>query len=56
MYIFPQLEGLRRTKLEDLIADMEAVLEETDDNTEELWDVARDFFQMPELERPDNRD
>jgi len=56
MYIYPQLEGLRRTELEDLIADMGSVLEETDDNTEELWDVARDFFQMPELERPDNRE
>ena len=56
MYIYPQLEGLRRTELEDLVADVETVLEKTGDDTEELWDVARDFFQLPELERPGERE
>ncbi|MCU4751948.1 AAA family ATPase [Halobacteria archaeon AArc-curdl1] len=43
MYVFPQLEGLRRNELEQLIGALEAIV---DDETGELWTVARDFFQV----------
>jgi hypothetical protein len=43
MYVFPQLEGLRRTELERLIGTLEAII---GDDTGELWTVARDFFQV----------
>ena len=42
MYVFPQLEGLRRDKLERLLTELDEIVEDTD----ELWDVARDFFQV----------
>ena len=42
MYVFPQLEGLRRDELEQVLRDIDATLDETD----ELWAVARDFFQV----------
>jgi hypothetical protein len=43
MYVFPQLEGLRRNELERLIARLDAII---DDEDGELWTVARDFFQV----------
>ncbi|ELY39876.1 AAA family ATPase [Natronorubrum tibetense] len=43
MYVFPQLEGLRRNELEQLIGALEVIV---DDETGELWTVARDFFQV----------
>lgn len=43
MYVFPQLEGLRRNELERLIERLDDLIE---DDTGELWSVARDFFQM----------
>ena len=43
MYVFPQLEGLRRNELEQLIGALDAIV---DDETGELWTVARDFFQI----------
>ena len=43
MYVFPQLEGLRRNELEHLIEKLEMIV---DDKTGELWTVARDFFQI----------
>jgi DNA polymerase III delta prime subunit len=43
MYVFPQLEGLRRNELERLIGRLDAII---DDETGELWTVARDFFQV----------
>ncbi len=43
MYVFPQLEGLRRNELERLIERLDAIV---DDETGELWVVARDFFQV----------
>jgi hypothetical protein len=43
MYVFPQLEGLRRNELEQLIGTLDTIV---DDETGELWTVARDFFQM----------
>ena len=43
MYVFPQLEGLRRNELEQLIGTLEAIV---DDEGDELWTVARDFFQI----------
>ncbi len=42
MYVFPQLEGLRRDKLEKALKEIDTILDETD----ELWAVARDFFQV----------
>lgn len=54
MYVYPQLEGLRQDELERVIGSIETVLKDTDDDTDELWTVARDFFQMPDLERPEN--
>ena len=42
MYVFPQLEGLRRTELEQLIGTLEEIVE---NETGELWKVASDFFQ-----------
>ena len=42
MYVFPQLEGLRRAELERLIDRLDAII---DDDTGELWQVGRDFFQ-----------
>lgn len=43
MYVFPQLEGLRRNELEQLIGALDEIV---DDETGELWTVARDFFQI----------
>lgn len=43
MYVFPQLEGLRRNELERLIEQLDDLIE---DESGELWSVARDFFQM----------
>ncbi|UTF55590.1 AAA family ATPase [Natronosalvus rutilus] len=43
MYVFPQLEGLRRNELERLLGRLESIVS---GDTEELWTVARDFFQM----------
>lgn len=43
MYVFPQLEGLRRTELERLLKQLGTIV--TDDS-DELWTVAREFFQM----------
>lgn len=43
MYVFPQLEGLRRGELERLIGTLDSIV---NDETGELWTVARDFFQI----------
>jgi AAA domain (dynein-related subfamily). len=43
MYIFPQLEGLRRDELERLIRELTEIV---GDETAELWTVAEDFFQV----------
>jgi len=43
MYVFPQLEGLRRNELEQLIGALDEIV---DDETGELWTVGRDFFQI----------
>jgi len=43
MYVFPQLEGLRRDELERLIERLDTIV---DDESGELWRVARDFFQI----------
>lgn len=43
MYVFPQLEGLRRNELERLLERLDGLIGE---DTDELWSVARDFFQM----------
>jgi hypothetical protein len=43
MYVFPQLEGLRRNELEQLIGALDEIVAE---ETGELWTVARDFFQI----------
>ncbi|ELZ88495.1 hypothetical protein C453_01485 [Haloferax elongans ATCC BAA-1513] len=43
MYVFPQLEGLRRNELERLIQRLDSIV---DDDAGELWTVARDFFQV----------
>ncbi len=43
MYVFPQLEGLRRNELERVIERLDAIV---DDEDSELWTVARDFFQV----------
>ncbi len=43
MYVFPQLEGLRRDEIEDVIDELDAIV--TDDQNE-LWTTARDFFQV----------
>ncbi|WP_256299289.1 AAA family ATPase [Haloarchaeobius salinus] len=43
MYVFPQLEGLRRNELERLLGRLDAIV---DDEAGELWTVARDFFQV----------
>ncbi len=50
MYVFPQLEGLRRDKLEQVLKEFDAILDETD----ELWVVAQDFFQV-ELQRDSSK-
>jgi DNA polymerase III delta prime subunit len=49
MYVFPQLEGLRRNELERLLRRLESILS---GDTGELWTVARDFFQI-DLQRSD---
>jgi len=54
MYVYPQLEGLRGDALQEVIASIETVIEDIDGNTDELWTVARDFFQKPELQRPED--
>ena len=43
MYVFPQLEGLRRDELEQVLREFDDIIE---DDTDELWTVARDFFQV----------
>ena len=43
MYVFPQLEGLRRDELERLIERLDDIVE---DESGELWRVGRDFFQI----------
>lgn len=43
MYVFPQLEGLRRNELEGLIEQLDSIV---DDESGEMWTVARDFFQI----------
>jgi len=43
MYVFPQLEGLRRDELEQVLRDLDTIV---DADTDELWAVARDFFQV----------
>jgi hypothetical protein len=43
MYVFPQLEGLRRAELERLLGQLSRIAA---DDPDELWSVARDFFQM----------
>ena len=42
MYVFPQLEGLRRDELEQVLQNLDKIIDESD----ELWTVARDFFQV----------
>jgi MoxR-like ATPase len=54
MYVFPQLEGLRQSDLQDVISGIETVLQDIGDDPDELWTVARDFFQAPDLQRPDS--
>ncbi|NUE03623.1 AAA family ATPase [Halorubraceae archaeon YAN] len=51
MYIFPQLEGLRRNELERLLERLESIIRV---DTTELWMVARDFFQI-DIQRSDER-
>ena len=43
MYVFPQLEGLRRDELEQVLRELDTIIE---GETDELWAVARDFFQV----------
>lgn len=43
MYVFPQLEGLRRDELQGVIEGLDEIVE---DESGELWTVARDFFQV----------
>ena len=43
MYVFPQLEGLRRDELEQILRELDTIIE---GETNELWTVARDFFQV----------
>ena len=43
MYVFPQLEGLRRDELEQVLRELDTIIE---GETDELWTVARDFFQV----------
>lgn len=43
MYVFPQLEGLRRDELERVIGRLEEIVP---GESEELWTVGRDFFQV----------
>jgi MoxR-like ATPase len=52
MYVFPQLEGLRRNELERLLGRLESIVS---GDTDELWTVARDFFQI-DLQRSDEGD
>ncbi len=50
MFVFPQLEGLRRQQLEAVLTDVSEII--PGDSTE-LWTVAQDFFQQdlsPEVE------
>jgi len=49
MYVFPQLEGLRRNELERLLERLDSIVSV---DTDELWTVARDFFQI-DLQRSD---
>lgn len=49
MYVFPQLEGLRRNELERLLGRLESIVS---GDTDELWTVACDFFQI-DLQRSD---
>lgn len=42
MYVYPQLEGLRKNELERLIGQIESIIGPESD---ELWSVAEDFFQ-----------
>ena len=43
MYVFPQLEGLRRDELERLLGRLDAI---AGGDSDDLWAVARDFFQL----------
>ena len=43
MYVFPQLEGLRRGELEDVLNELDTIV---GDDQNELWATARDFFQV----------
>lgn len=43
MYVFPQLEGLRRGELEDVLDEIDTIVA---DDQHELWPTARDFFQV----------
>jgi hypothetical protein len=43
MYVFPQLEGLRRDDLARVIERLDGIV---GDDSGELWTVARDFFQI----------
>ncbi|MDB2283260.1 AAA family ATPase [Halorubrum ezzemoulense] len=43
MYVFPQLEGLRRDELQNVLERLDDIVE---DEGGELWTVARDFFQV----------
>lgn len=51
MYVFPQLEGLRKAELQRIIEKLQGIV---GDESGELWDVGRDFFQadlQPQSER-----
>jgi DNA polymerase III delta prime subunit len=43
MYLFPQLEGLRRSEIELLLSELDSIV---DEDSDELWATARDFFQL----------
>nr|WP_272494444.1 AAA family ATPase [Natronomonas aquatica] len=43
MYVFPQLEGLRRDQLEQVLRELDTIV---DGDTDELWTVAQDFYQV----------
>jgi MoxR-like ATPase len=50
MYVFPQLEGLRKNEIMSLLSDIEGIV---DDDNGELRAVAEDFFQLDF--RPDSQ-
>lgn len=50
MYVFPQLEGLRRSEIESVLSKIDSIV---GGDTNDLWTTARDFFQadlQPESE------